>query len=131
MPGLEEGLHHRRIALHRQRDAEHGDRHVVALEQPQQPPDAGARAIFVDLLHAHVPRALHRRGIGDVGQEDLGGRVAVEDIGLGAFLVIEHELDGDARAAGPGGMRRRAAIAGEIARNAMLGQRLPLSSGTG
>ena len=43
VPGLQEGLHHRRIALHRQRDAEHGQRNIVALEQPQQPPDAGAR----------------------------------------------------------------------------------------
>ena len=65
VPGLQEGLHHRRIALHRQRDAEHGERNIVALEQPQQPPDAGARSIFVDLLHAHVPRARHRRRIGE------------------------------------------------------------------
>ena len=125
MPGLQEGLHHRRIALHRQRDAEHGQRNIVAREQPQQPPDAGARSIFVDLLHAHVPRARHRRRIGDVGEEDFGARIAVEDIGLGAFLIVQHALDGDPRAARPCGMRRRAAVADQIARVAILGQIAP------
>ena len=35
---------------------------------------------------------------------------------LAAFLVVEDELDGDARAAGPLGVRRAAAVAGEVAR---------------
>jgi hypothetical protein len=128
VPGLEKGVHHRRIALHRKRDSEDGQWNVVALEQPQQPPHAGARSIFVDLLHAHVPRARHRRRIGNVGEEDLGASIAVEDIGFGALLIIQHALHGDPRAARPRGMRRRAAVAGQIARVAILSHMHRLSN---
>ena len=78
-----------------------------------------------------MPRARHRRRIGDVGQEGFGARIAVEDIGLGAFLIVQHALDGDARAARPCGVRRGAAIAGEIAGVTILGQMNCLSNVAG
>ena len=65
----------------------------------------------------------------DLGQEGLGRRVAVQHAVLAAFLVVQHELDGDARAAGPVRMRRRRAVAREVARIAGLERRAASSSG--
>jgi hypothetical protein len=42
-------------------------------------------------------------GADDLGQERLGRRVAMEDVVLAPFLVVQHDLHGDLRAAGPGG----------------------------
>src|SRR3546814_17684080 len=52
----------------------------------------------------------------DLREESLRRGVAVENAVLAAFLVIDDELHGDAGAAGPVGIRRRFAIAGEVAR---------------
>ena len=112
---VQHGVDRRGVALQRHGDAEHRHRHAVALEQPQQPPDPGAGAVFVDLLHAHVPRADHRGGIDHVGEEGLGGRIAVQHRGLGPLLVVEHQLDRDTSAARPVGMGRVLAIADHVA----------------
>src|SRR5436305_15275690 len=39
----------------------------------------------------------------------------MQDVALAAFLIIEHELHGDARAAGPARIGRIAAVADEVA----------------
>src|SRR3546814_15863884 len=52
----------------------------------------------------------------DLREESLRRGVAVENAVLAAFLVIDDELHGDAGAAGPVGIRRRFAIADEVAR---------------
>ncbi len=39
----------------------------------------------------------------------------MQDRALGAFLVVEDELYGDARAVGPGGVGRGGAVADEVA----------------
>ena len=85
-------------------------------EQPPQPPEPGARAILEHQLHVHVTLPGPGRRAEHVGEEGLGGLVAVQDRVLAAFLEIDHELHGDARAAGPARIGRRAAIAGEVAR---------------
>ena len=81
VPEGDEGGGRVRIALQRHRDAEHGERQGPALEFAQQAPDARARAVFVDRLHAHVARRVGR-GAGDLGQELLGTRIAVQDAAL-------------------------------------------------
>ena len=50
-----------------------------------------------------------------VGEKGFGAAIAVEDAVLGAFLVVDDELDRDARTAGPAGIGRRRTIADEIA----------------
>src|SRR5262249_43174093 len=91
--------------------------------QPPQPPEAGARAVFVHRLDVHV--ALPRPGLGTehVGQERLRGGVAVQDVALAALLVIDHELHGDSRAVRPARIGRIAAIADKIAGIAGAGGR--------
>ena len=88
-------------------DAEDGQRHPALAEEPQQAPHAGARAVLVERLHRHVPRGEGLRA-DDLGQERLRRRVAVQHAVLAAFLVVEDELHGDARAARPARVRRRA-----------------------
>src|SRR3546814_7148027 len=72
--------------------------------------------LLVDRFHVHV--ALARPGLRaeDLREESLRRGVAVENAVLAAFLVIDDELHGDAGAAGPVGIRRRFAIADEVAR---------------
>ncbi len=113
-------LVHRRdrlaIARHRRRHRIDGDRNRALGEQAMQPPEAGAGAVFVDRLHVHVTHARPGRGADDLGQERFGGGVAVQDIVLAALLVIDDELDGDARLIRPVGERRRAPVADHVAR---------------
>ncbi len=111
---LERG-HRLGMARQRLRHAEHGQRQLAVLEQAQQAPQAGARAVFVERLHAHVARG-EGAGADDLGQEGFGRRIAMQHIVLGAFFVVEHELQRDARRARPLRMGRRAAVAGQVAR---------------
>ena len=81
-----------------------------------QAPEAGTGAVFVDQLHVHVTHARPGRGADDLGQESLGRGVAVQDVVLAALLVIDDELNRDARLVWPIGERRRAPIADHVAR---------------
>jgi hypothetical protein len=56
-----------------------------------------------------------RRGADDLGQERLRGGVAMQDVVLAAFLVIDDELDRDAGIVRPARMRDVAAIADHVA----------------
>ena len=105
-----------RVALERLRDAEHGERERTTLELTENSPDAGARAVFVDRLHAHVPRGI-RRGVDDLGEEGLRARIAFVDRALAALLVVEDELHCDASSLRPVGTGDVAAVAGEVARS--------------
>ena len=97
-------------------DAVDGDRDAAGDEEVAQAPEAGAGAVFVDRLH--VPVALAGPGLGarDLGEEALGGGVAVEDAVLAALLVVEDEADGDRCAARPVGEGRVAAVALHVPR---------------
>ncbi|EON20068.1 amidohydrolase [Cupriavidus sp. GA3-3] len=103
-----------RMALQRHRHAEDGQRQAALLELAQQAPDAGARAVFVDALHAHVAVGVGR-GADDLGEELLGGGVAVQHAVFAAFFVVEDELQRNARTARPAGVRRPGAVTDEIA----------------
>ncbi len=112
--GLVHGSDRLGMTRHGGRDRIDGDRHPAADEHAMEPPEAGARAIFVDRFHVHVPLAGPSLRTDNLGEERLGGRIAMQDAVLPALLVIDHELDGDARAARPIGVGRLAAIADKI-----------------
>ena len=104
------------LRVERGRDAVDGDRNVALGEHAPQPPEAGARAVFVDRLHVHVAHARPGLRADDLREERLRGRVAVEDVVLAALLVVDDELDRDARAARPVRVGRVAAVADHVAR---------------
>jgi hypothetical protein len=80
-----------------------------------QPPEAGARSIFVDRLHVHVALARPWAAPTISDRKASRGGVAMEDVVLAAFLVVDDELQRDARAAGPARLRRVGAIADHVA----------------
>jgi len=83
------------------------------------PPDTGARAVFVQRFHAHVPprECLRQETISDRKVSDAGS--PCNTLFSPAFLVIEHELDGDTRAAASADAAA-CAVAREVARVARL-----------
>jgi hypothetical protein len=101
-----------RDAVDRQRDATGG-------EQPVQPPEPGAGAVFIDRFHVPVALAGPGRGAGDVRKEGLGRGIAVQDGILAALFVVQHDLDRDLRPPGPGGIGRVGAISQHVARIAV------------
>ena len=100
-------------ALQRGRDPIDGDRQLA--QDPPQTPEPGARAVII--VRFHVPVALAGPGLGadDLGQERLGGGVAMLDAVLAAFLVVQHDLDRDARAARPARVWWGGAMADQVA----------------
>ena len=121
--GLAHGGDDLRIALKRGRHAENGDWNIARGEQPPQPPEAGARAVFEHGFHVHVALAGPGLGAEHVGEKSLGGVVAVQDAVLAALLEIDHELQRHASAARPARIGRIAAVTGEIARVIGWGRR--------
>jgi uncharacterized protein YbjQ (UPF0145 family) len=111
---LDERLRDLGVALHRHAHAEHRERQAALFELAQNAPHAGARAVFVDRLHAHVARRI-RCCAHDLGKKLLGRRVAVQHAVLAALFVVQYELHRNARAAGPVGLHGITAIAGQIA----------------
>ena len=95
--------------------AGHGDGHAGLVEDPGQPPHAGAAAVLVVRLGAGVAlRRLHAR-VGVLAPAVVAV-VAPHDGVLRALLVDQHQVDDDVGAAGPGERRRGAAVADQVAR---------------
>ena len=88
------------------RDAEHRQRQAALAEQAQQrhTPARLPYSYSDSMRHVAVGERLRAD---DLGQERLRRRVAVQHRVLGAFLVVEDELHGDAGAARPARVRRR------------------------
>src|SRR5271168_1501993 len=95
-------------------DAEDRERQTAPLEGAQDAPQSGARAVFEQRFHAHVAHRKCAR-IDDLREKGLRGRVAVEHAVLGAFLMIEDELQGDACRIRPARMWRMPAVALKVA----------------
>ena len=112
------------IARHRHRHRIDGDGNRAVGEQTMQAPEPGPGAVFVDRLHVHMPHARPGLSADDLGQERFGGGVAVQDVVLAALLVIDDELDRDARLVRPVGERRGAPIADHVARIGFVGHRV-------
>ena len=108
-------IHRGGIAGQRGRHPEHRDRHVARGEHVPQAPKPGARAVFVNRFHVHVPLAGPGRRAYDLRQEGFRRSIAVQDIVLAAFFVIDDELHGDPSVVGPVGAGRIASVAGKVA----------------
>src|SRR5205823_5964107 len=78
-----------------------GHRYLRLCEQPVEPPEAGAGAVFVDRFHVPVALAEPGGGADDLGQEGFGSLVAVKHAVLAAFFVVDDELHRDMGTAGP------------------------------
>ena len=117
---LPAGLLHRgelgRRAGERGGDAVDRHRDAPRDEEVAQAPEAGAGAVLVDRLHVPVALAGPGLGAGDLGEEALGGGVAVQQAVLAALLVVQHEAHGDLGAAGPVRIGRVAAVALHVPR---------------
>ncbi|MDT4835575.1 hypothetical protein D3C76_866800 [compost metagenome] len=94
---------------------EHGQRQVMLPEQLEQAPHAGTAAVLVQRLHAHVALALERLGGDHLGEEGFRLLIAMQDAALAAFLVVEHEGQGDTRLARPVRMGWVVAVADQVA----------------
>src|SRR5690606_6372603 len=96
-------------------DAVDGHGQVQAGEQAVQAPEAGAGAVFVHRLDVPMALALPWGGADHIDEEGLRGRVAVQDIVLATFLIVEDELHRHIGAARPLRMRRVGAVALHVA----------------
>ena len=105
-----------RVARERAGDAEHRRLQVAAGEQPPEAPEPCTRAVFIHRLDVHVTLTRPRYRAKHVGQECFRCGVAMQDVALAAFLVVDHELHGDTRATRPARIGRVAAVTDEIAR---------------
>ncbi len=65
--GVQHGFDGLGVALQGHGDAEAGERVIVAGEQAEEAPEAGAAAVFVEAFHVHVARAGDGLRVGDVG----------------------------------------------------------------
>ena len=79
-------------------------------------PDADTTPVFVSRLHIKIPRALEWGRHEKVGQARLSDLVAVQHAALATLLIVDDEIDGEARPTGPTRVRRLVGIADEIAR---------------
>ncbi len=73
-------------------------------------------AVFVGRLDIKIARALEGGRHEKVGQARLGDLVAVQHAALATLLIVDDEIDGEARPTGPTRVRRLVGIADEIAR---------------
>ena len=91
-------------------------RNIHPGEQPVQPPEPGARPVFIDGFHVPVPLPRPLRRPGNIGQEGFRCGIAVQHVVFAAFFVIQHELYGDLRAVRPFRIRRVGPIAAHVTR---------------
>src|SRR5207245_2888992 len=91
-------------------------RDPACLEEAHQAPESGATPIFVDRLHAQMALPDEGRRADDLGKEGFRRVIAMQDGVLTTFLVIDDDLQGKARSAGPLRLRRVPAVAHHVAR---------------
>ncbi len=105
-----------RVALERHADGIDRRDHLPFGEDAHETPEADTTAVFVGQLHIKIARALEWGGYEKVGQARLGDLVAVQHAALATLLIVDDEIDGEARPAGPTRVQRLAGIADGIAR---------------
>ena len=89
------------------------DRQVF--QQTVQPPEPCAGTVFIDRFHIGMPLPRPLRGTHDLGQKRFRRGITVQDVVFPAFFVVQHQLYGDLRAAGPFGSRGRGAVTLHVA----------------
>src|SRR6185437_2182575 len=104
-----------RVALERERAAEHRHRQAALLEGAHQAPEADAAAVLEHALAGEVAARHAGRRAGRFGEAGLGVAFAVLHRGLRAFLVVHDEIHREARAVRPLWIGRARAVAHEIA----------------
>ncbi len=113
---------HGRVALERDRGREERDRHAGAVEEPEQAPDAGPRAVLVDGLDAQVADPLEvERDLVHAVVDPVAHRERL----LGALLVVDDDLHRHLRVAGPADARRVLPVPDVVARRALRRAVLP------
>jgi hypothetical protein len=104
---------HLRVALDRDGAGIDGERQLIAAEQPLDPPYAGTRAVFEHRFGGEI-------AIGGIDRVDHLGQPVITTIPggmgvFGAFLVIQHQIDRNARTIRPTHARHVPPIADQIA----------------
>ena len=115
--GLADGRRRLGGALQALRHGIDGAGQAGAGEKPMQPPEADAAAILEHALGREV--TAFRQAGGALGQGVLALRVAIGHRALAALLVIDDEVEREARTARPAGIGGIAAIAFKIADHGM------------
>jgi len=105
-----------RVALERHADGIDGRDHLPLGEDAHETPEADATAVFVGRLHIKIARALEWGRHEKVGQARFGDFVAVQHTALATLLIVDDEIEGEARPTGPTRIWRLVGIADEIAR---------------
>ena len=113
--GRGNGIGDARVALQRQGAAEQGQWQATLAKQFENAPDADAAAEFVHAFEREIARAGRHPAARYFGQAQFVTPITVTDGVFGAFLVVEHHVDGDARIARPVGLRWLSAVADKIA----------------
>ncbi len=113
--GLLHGFDGLRVARQGHGDGVDGHRGLAFGKQPVQSPETGARAIFIEAFHSHGTGAQMALGVDHLRQEGFGAFVAMQDVVLAAFLVVDDELHGDTGPVRPLRVGGIGAIANQIA----------------
>ena len=125
MAGFPDPARHLVIALECDRRGIHGDGNAQVIEDAREAPDAGARAVLVDRLGGEVAHLPGQRP-GQLCHAAVAVTVARRKRRLRAFLVIQHQAEGDTGAAWPAHARNLTAIADVVAAwagHVLVGQR--------
>ena len=102
------------MALQCEGAAEYRHRQLALLEQPHQPPEADPAAVFEHALAGEVAALDALAKTVRLREADLGEALAVLHGGLRALLVVHDEIDSEACAARPLGVRRVGTVADQV-----------------
>ena len=91
-------------------------RHLPLGEDAHETPEADTTAVFVGRFHVEIARALEWGRHEKVAQACLGDLVAVQHAALATLLIVDDEIEGEARPTRPIRVRRLLGVADEIAR---------------
>ena len=103
-----------RVLLECQTDGVGGEGERAFLEQAQDAPEPDPAAVFVVGFDVEVAPTRARHQPGHLREQGLGTGVAVEHAGLRALLVVEHQVERQARALRPFDPRRAGAVTDQI-----------------
>ena len=92
-----------RVAFEGERAGEKSECHLPLVEQALQAPEPDPGAVLEHRLGREIALAARHRRPRHFGEADFGEPVAIPDQGLGPFLVVDDEVEGERRPARHGG----------------------------